>query len=76
MNNFSESNFSALLKIASMKLGVNEEELKKAVESGNFDGIKGVDSDKLNKVIKNDELKEKLVSSPEAQEIIKKFLKK
>jgi hypothetical protein len=76
MNNFSESNFSALLKIASAKLGVSEAELKNAVESGNFDGIKGLDSDKLNKVIKNDELKEQLVSSPQAQEIIKKFLKK
>ena len=73
MNNFNENNFSALLKLACAKLGVSEEQLKSALQSGNFENIKGVDAKKISEAVSNDEVKEKLLSSPAAQDIIKKF---
>ncbi len=60
-----DSKLSGLLKLAAMKLGVSEEDLKSAIEKGDFSSLKGVDSKKINEAMKNPEVREK------AQEIFK-----
>ena len=73
MNNFSDSNLQFLLKLAAAKLGVKENELKSAVEHGDLGNVKNLDLNKVNEILSNKEMKEKFLSSPQAQEIMKKF---
>ena len=75
MKNFSENNSLILLKMAAKKLGVSEDELRVAIQSGDFNGIGNVDTSKLGELLSNEEKRNKLISSPQVQEIIKKFSK-
>ncbi len=59
------SKLSGLLKLAALKLGVSEEQLKSAIEKGDFSSLKGVDSKKINEAMKNPEIKK------QAQDIFK-----
>ena len=75
MKNFSENNSLILLKMAAKKLGVSEDELRAAIQSGDFKGIGKVDTSKINELLSDEEKRNKLISSPQVQEIIKKFSK-
>lgn len=75
MKNFSENNSLILLKMAAKKLGVSEDELRAAIQSGDFKGIGNVDTSKINELLSDEEKRNKLISSPQVQEIIKKFSK-
>ncbi len=59
------SKLSGLLKLAALKLGVSEEQLKSAIENGDFSSLKGVDTQKINEAMKNPEIKK------QAQDIFK-----
>lgn len=59
------SKLSGLLKLAALKLGVSEEQLKSAIENGDFSSLKGVDAKKINEAMKNPEIKK------QAQDIFK-----
>ena len=75
MKNFSENNSLILLKMAAKKLGVSEDELRAAIQSGDFKGIGNVDTSKINELLSDEEKRNKLISSPQVQEFIKKFSK-
>ena len=75
MKNFSENNSLILLKMVAKKLGVSEDELRAAIQSGDFKGIGNVDTSKINELLSDEEKRNKLISSPQVQEIIKKFSK-
>ncbi len=66
-----------MIKEVEKKTGMNAEELKKAVDSGNISGIvKNFDkntANKLEKVLSDKESAMKLLSTPKAQALIKKF---
>lgn len=66
-----------MIKEVEKKTGMNAEELKKAVDSGNISGIvKNFDKNtasKLEKVLSDKESAMKLLSTPKAQALIKKF---
>lgn len=66
-----------LLSEAQKKIGMSPEEIKKAVQSGNVSGIlKNLgknESQKIKEALSNREAAMKLLSTPKAQAIIKKF---
>ena len=61
-------------------MGTTPESLKKDIQSGNLSQLtKGMSDDekaKLNQALSNKEMTEKILSSPEAQDIIKKLSNK
>ncbi|MFA5658138.1 MAG: hypothetical protein WC900_02515 [Oscillospiraceae bacterium] len=75
--NLNPKALEAMLNVVSQKLGTSPEELKKNLESGNVnDVVKGMNdeqSDKLRQALNNRKLQEKIMSSPEAQELMKKL---
>ncbi len=75
--NVNQRALEAMLEAVSKKLGTSPDELKKNLESGNMNGvIKGMDetqSEKLRQALNNKSLQEKIMSSPEAQELVKKL---
>lgn len=66
-----------LLQMASKKVGTTPENLKSNLEKGDLSQVMGSmsteDSQKLKNVLENKELTQKIISSPEAQELIKKL---
>ena len=71
------SNMEKMIQLASSKLGVSPEKLKRTLESGDVEGMLGSmrkeDADKLKSVMQNPAVREKLLSSPEAAKIMKKM---
>ena len=71
------SSMEKMIQLASSKLGVSPEKLKRTLESGNIEDMLGSmrreDADKLKKLMNDPSAKEKLLSSPEAAKIIKKM---
>lgn len=69
------SNMDKLLSAASEKLGTTPEKLKEALEKGNMNeavaNMSEQDKARLNSLLKNKELMEKLMNSKQAQEIKK-----
>lgn len=67
-----------LLKMASSRLGTDLEQLKNAAQTGTlenlFSGISSSDAEKVQKVISDKSAAEKLLSSPQAQQLLKKLL--
>lgn len=73
------TNMDKMIAVASSKLGVSPEKLRESLEKGNIsemlNDMRKEDAEKLSRLMSNDVLKEKLMKSPEAAEIIKKMQK-
>lgn len=71
------SSMEKMIELASKKLGISAEKLKKSLETGNVDdmliNMKKEDADKLKSVMNSPKLKEKMLNSAEAVNIIKKM---
>ena len=71
-------NLENLLNSVSEKLGKSPEELKKATQSGNIENLLGGlnqnDAQKIQKVLSDKNIANKLLASPQAQSLIKKLL--
>ena len=67
-----------LLRTLSNRLGTSPEELKSAAQEGNINNIvKGLnpnDAEKIQKVLSDKNASNRILSSPKAQELLKKFL--
>ena len=78
-NGFDQKKMSALLGIASKKLGTSPEALKAQLESGSFDKALGnlpkMQQAKLRQALSDPKTAEKMLSTPQAQEIYKKLQK-
>lgn len=78
--NFSSQQFDALLKAAAGSSGADAEKMKSAVESGNMNSLlnslRPEDSAKVQKILSDKGAVEKLLSTPKAQEFLKKFMGK
>lgn len=76
--NMSPEQLNALLNAAAKTTGTDVDTMKSAVESGNIGGLLGSlrpeDSEKVQKILSDKSAAEKLLSTPQAQEIIKKLL--
>ena len=64
-----------LLKIAANRMGTTPEELKKAAENGEINKItgKGKEADMISKVLSDPEAAKKLLSTPQARQLLKMF---
>lgn len=75
--NMNQKQLDALLKIAGKKLGTTPENLKSQLESGKFDNaISGMTPQQnalFKQALSDRQLAEKILSSPQAQEIYKKL---
>ena len=78
MPNENNSSFENLLKSVSDKLGKSPEELKKASQTGNVDNLlknlNPSDSQKIQKILSDKNVANKILSTPQAQSLIKKLL--
>ena len=78
MSNENNPNFENLLKSVSDKLGKSPEELKKASETGNIENLLGNlrpnDAKKIQKILSDKNAANKILSTPQAQSLIKKLL--
>ena len=78
MSNENNPNFENLLKSVSDKLGKSPEELKKASETGNIENLLGNlrpnDAQKIQKILSDKNAAKKILSTPQAQSLIKKLL--
>ena len=77
--NINKKKIAALLSIASKKLGTSPENLKAQLESGSFDKALGnlpqAQQAKLKKALSDPKTAEKMLGTPQAQEIYKKLQK-
>lgn len=76
MNN---NDLSKLMKSAQQKTGIDMQKMKQAAEGGNLDDFinKNLSSDaskQLKNVLSNKEAAEKLLSTPQAKELMKKLM--
>lgn len=74
----SETQLNMLLKMAGKKLGTDPETLRKTLESGKGEDLlkkASGNSSTLKDALNNQALADKLMRSPEAQELIKKLTK-
>ena len=73
------SNMEKMLEIASQKLGLTSQELKNALDNGNVDdmlkNMRKEDSSRLKSLMASKALREKLMNSSEAAELMKKISK-
>lgn len=74
----SNENFENLLKSVSNKLGKSPEELKQASQSGDVSNLLGnlnpTDAQKIQKILSDKNVANKILSTPQAQSLIKKLL--
>lgn len=78
--NFNNKEMEKLMKNASQKIGIDMNKMKSAAESGNIDDFIGKNlspdaSKKIKSVLSDKSQAEKLLSTPEAKELLKKLLK-
>ncbi len=75
--NLNAQNLNGLLQVVSKKLGMKPEQLQKELEEGKFDNaIKSMnpsEAAKFQQAVKNPQMVEKLMSSPQAQALYKKL---
>ncbi len=75
--NMSPKGMDALINLVSKKMGTSSDSLKKDLQSGNINnltkGMNNNDVQKLKEALSNKELTQKIMSSPEAKELIKKL---
>ncbi len=74
-----KNQYSGLLNLASKKLGTTPEVLQSQLEGGKFDkalaSMNPTDSKRLKEALSNPKVAEKILSTPQAQEIYKKLTK-
>lgn len=79
IDNYMNSNMEKMIELASKKLGISAEKLKKSLEKGNMEdmlsNMRKEDADKLKSIMNNPSVKDKLMNSPEAADIIKNIKK-
>lgn len=72
------SSLDEMLKKASQKLGTDPENLKKAASDGNINNLlKNIgtkEAQKVEQILSNKEAASKLLSTPKAQQLLKKLL--
>ena len=78
--NLSDEQMKKILKNASRKAGVDVNQMKSAAESGKLDdfigkNLSGEASQKLKSVLSDKNAAEKLLSTPEAKELLRNLLK-
>ena len=77
-NENNKPNFENLLNSVADKLGKSPDELKKASQSGNvanlLGNLKPDDAQKIQKVLSDKNAANKILSTPQAQSLIKKLL--
>lgn len=77
MNNIDARTKQAMLNVVSKKVGMSPQELQKQLESGKLDGaMKGLspqDSQKLANALSNPAMAQRILATPQAQEIIRKL---
>ena len=68
-------NNEEILRMASEKLGINKDTVKNAASNKEnlLNRLSGEDREKVSKVLSDKELTRQVLSSPKAQELIKKF---
>ncbi len=78
MNSDKSQSLDAMLKKASEQLGTSSEKLKSAASSGKInDLLKNLgpkETQKITNILSNKEAASKLLSTPKAQQLLKKFL--
>lgn len=78
MPNENNPNVENLLKSVSDKLGKSPDELKKATQTGKVDNLLGnldpKESQKIKKILSDKNVANKILSTPQAQSLIKKLL--
>ena len=76
-NNFDPKQLNGLLNVVSKKIGIPPEQLKKELEAGKFDSalaaMSAGESAKFQQVMKNPQLIEKLMSTPQAKALYQKL---
>ncbi len=76
-NNFDPKQLNGLLNVVSKKIGIPPEQLKKELEAGKFDSalsaMRAGESAKFQQVMKNPQLIEKLMSTPQAKALYQKL---
>ncbi len=76
-NSIDPKSLKGLLEVVSKKIGVSPEKLKSELEAGKFDsalaGMNKNDAAKFQQAVKNPELVEKLMSTPQAKALYKKI---
>ncbi len=79
MNSDKSLSLDAMLKKASEKLGTSSEKIKSAASSGKInDLLKNLgpkEAQKITNILSNKEATSKLLSTPKAQQLLKKFLR-
>ncbi|MCD7727602.1 MAG: hypothetical protein LUH57_04585 [Ruminococcus sp.] len=74
-----DKQLEALLSVASKKLNTSPETLKSQLESGVFDqalsSMNKTDAERLTKALSDPKIAQKILSTPQAQEIYKKLSK-
>lgn len=72
-----QKSIDALINMVSKKMGTSSDELKKDLLKGNINkltkGMSAEDSAKLKQALANKDLTQKILSSPEAQELMRKL---
>lgn len=72
-----QKSIDALINMVSKKMGTSSDELKKDLQKGNINkltkGMSAEDSSKLKQALANKDLTQKILSSPEAQELMRKL---
>lgn len=76
-NNFDPGQLQGLLNAVSKKIGVSPQQLRKELESGKFDSALSAmspsESAKFQQAVKNPQLIEKLMSTPQAKALYNKL---
>lgn len=74
---FNSQNLNGLLQVVSKKLGVSPEQLRRELESGKFDhalqNMSSSDAQKFQQAIRNPQIVEKLMSTPQAKALYEKL---
>ncbi len=77
MNNINPKTMQAMLGVVGSKIGMTPQELQKQLESGKLDsamkGLSPQDSQKLANALANPAMAQRILATPQAQEIIKKL---
>jgi len=79
MKDIPKDKMDGLINMASGKIGAEPEALRRAAESGEIDKLLSKlskkDSEKLQAVLMDKDAAEKLLSTPQARQLLEKFLK-
>lgn len=77
-NTDKDSNIENLISSASKKIGKNSQDLKNAAQTGNLENLLGClnpnDAQKIQKILSDKNATNKILSTPQAQSLIKKLL--